>query len=84
MLPDTTRPQKSHYSESEAAVALGLSVDDLRSLVRAHILKNNEEDASHMSSATYQPSDLLILRMVLRGLNTSQPEQETVQSAPTN
>lgn len=81
MLPTTTRPQKSHYSESEAAVALGLSVDELRTLVRSHILKNNEEDATNVPSATYQPSDLLILRMVLRGLNTSPVETEPVQTA---
>jgi hypothetical protein len=81
MLPTTTRSQKSHYSESEAAVALGLSVEELRSLVRNHILKNNEEDASHVASATYQPSDLLILRMVLRGMSTTPEENETVHTA---
>jgi len=80
MLP-TIRPQKSHYSESEAAVALGLSVEELRTLVRSHILRNNEEDATNVPSATYQPSDLLILRMVLRGLNTSPVEVETARTA---
>ncbi len=80
MLPNTTRPQKSHYSESEAAVSLGLSVEELRTLVRSHILKS-DEDASNVPSTTYQPSDLLILRMVLRGLNTAPAETETVHSA---
>ena len=79
MLPTTTRPQKSHYSESEAAVALGLSVEQLRTLVRSHILKS-DEDASNVPATTYQPSDLLILRMVLSGLNTSR-ESESVHSS---
>lgn len=82
MTPVPSRPAKGHYSESEAAVALGVSVDDLRALIRSHILKS-EEDASHVPSTTFQPSDLLVLRMLLGGLRPQEAplSAETVQSA---
>jgi hypothetical protein len=58
---------KSHYSETEAAVALGVSVDELRSVIRSHIVKG-EEEMANVASATFQPSDLLVLRMLLSRL----------------
>ena len=77
MLTPTIKPAKSHYSESEAAVALGVSVDELRLLIRSHILKS-DEDAPNPSSATFQPSDLLILRMMRSGLRAPEkPEPQT-------
>lgn len=66
MIPTTTRPAKAHYSESEAAAALGVSVEDLRGLIRAHILKT-DDDLANVPSASFQPSDLLVLRMLLHG-----------------
>jgi len=84
MMTPTIKPTKSHYSESEAAVALGVSVDDLRALIRRHLLKP-DEDPSTVASATFQPSDLLILRMVLSGMRPLERvdtgPQEPVQSA---
>jgi hypothetical protein len=62
-----TRPAKGHYSETEAAEALGLSVDNLRALVR-HYIAENDEDVSNLSIAHLQPSDLLLLK-ILSGQN---------------
>ncbi|MCC6363634.1 MAG: hypothetical protein IT165_08915 [Bryobacterales bacterium] len=58
---------KSHYSETEAAVALGVSVDELRSVIRSHVVKG-EEEMANVASAMFQPSDLLVLRMLLSRL----------------
>ncbi|HUQ95705.1 MAG TPA: hypothetical protein VM120_28765 [Bryobacteraceae bacterium] len=69
MIP-LTKPAKSHYSEDEAALVLGVSVDDLRALIRNHIAKG-EEEMANVASATYQPSDLLVLRMILGGFKTN-------------
>jgi hypothetical protein len=80
MMTPTIKPTKSHYSEAEAAVALGVSIDDLRTLIRRHLLKP-DEDPSTVASATFQPSDLLILRMVLSGMRPLEPvEAEPVQA----
>ncbi len=57
------RGGKTHYSEQEAAVELGLSLPELRSLLRSHIVES-EEDMSNASSASFQPSDLLILKLL--------------------
>ena len=52
------------YSEEEAAEMLGVSVSDLRLLVRKHILQDPSEQATMV---IYQASDLLLLR-VLAGM----------------
>jgi len=62
----TTRTGKSHYSETEAAHALGVSLDELRTLVRRHIL-HNEEDLVNLPVTSFQPSDLLLLRLLSAG-----------------
>ena len=76
----TTRSAKSQYTESEAAVALGVSVEQLRTLIRSHIVKT-DEDMAHVAAATYQPSDLLVLRMILNGLATAPAETVPAASA---
>ncbi len=43
---------------------LGVSVAQLRALIKTHILK--KEDMTHDTLATLRPSDLLILR-ILKG-----------------
>lgn len=58
-----TKSAKAYYSESEAAEALGVSVEQLRSLIRNHIVVE-EEDVSKIPVATFQPSDLLVLRLL--------------------
>ncbi len=54
---------KTHYSETEAAEELGVSVDQLRSLIRNHIV-DTEDEAANLAVATYQPSDLLLIRLL--------------------
>src|SRR5260221_5469261 len=58
-----TRPTKPFYSETEAAEALGVSIDQFRSLVRTHIAQG-EEEVNNIGSTTYQPSDLLVLKLL--------------------
>jgi hypothetical protein len=59
-----TKTNKSHYSEAEAAVELGVSVEELRALVKTRIV-DKEEDQGNVPSATYQPSDLVMLRFIV-------------------
>ena len=59
------RAGKGHYNESEAASALGISLEDLRNLVRKQILQS-DDDLSNLSMTSFQPSDLLLLRMILQ------------------
>lgn len=54
---------KSHYTESEAAAELGVSVDRLRTLIREHILPSDDE-VRPISSVTFQASDLLLLKLL--------------------
>lgn len=64
------KPIKSHYSEHEAASSLGVSVEQLRTLIRSHIVKT-DDDMANVPATTFQPSDLLILRMILNGMPAS-------------
>ena len=71
LLTLTTSPSrtgKSQYSESEAAAELGVSVMQLRSMIRSHVVEQ-DEDLSNVAVTTFQPSDLLILRL-LTGMPT--------------
>ena len=63
--------RKTNYSEAEAARVLGISVEQLRSLIRNHILEH-EEDVPNIPRASFHPSDLLLLRL----LAGSNPETE--------
>ena len=54
------KASKVYYSEDEAARKLGLSVDQLRSLVRDHISTGEEIPAVD----NFQPSDLVLLRIL--------------------
>ena len=65
-----TRPAKAQYSEVEAAEVLGITVEKLRSLVKEHIL-SGEEEAGALSQASYQPSDLLVLRFLTSSATTA-------------
>jgi hypothetical protein len=64
-----TRTVKTHYSEHEAAEELGVSVDQLRTMIRSHIVETDEE-LNNVGVASFQPSDLLILK-ILSGLKLS-------------
>ena len=68
-----TKPSKSQYSEAEAAEELGISVAQLRTMIRSHVV-DRDEDLNNVPVTTFQPSDLLILRL-LTGMPTgSSPE----------
>jgi hypothetical protein len=58
-----TRIGKSQYSESEAAEELGISVAQLRTMIRSHVV-DRDEDLDNVPVTTFQPSDLLILRLL--------------------
>ena len=64
-----TRSVKSQYSEVEAAEELGISVDKLRTMIRSHVV-DRDEDLTNVPVTTFQPSDLLILRL-LGGMPTT-------------
>ena len=57
------QPHKAQYSETEAAEALGVSINELRRLIRHHIV-GGEGDLALLSHASFQPSDLLLLRIL--------------------
>ena len=69
-----TRPAKSQYTEVEAAEELGVSVEHLRNIVRNHVVER-VEDADNLSVTAFQPSDLLILRL-LAGMSTNPTLQD--------
>jgi len=58
-----TKTGKSHYSETEAAEELGVSVEQLRLMIRSHVV-DRDEDLSNIPATSFQPSDLLILRLL--------------------
>ncbi len=60
-----TRTGKSQYSETEAAEELGVSVEQLRVMIRSHVV-DRDEDLNNVPVTTFQPSDLLILRLLAR------------------
>jgi hypothetical protein len=59
---------KMQYSEMEAAHMLGISVDELRGLVRAHIVKDDE--TADPAVPSYQKTDLVVLRVLARMIRT--------------
>jgi hypothetical protein len=63
-----TKQNKTHYSEAEAAQELGVTVEQLRVLIRNHIAQS-DEDLNHISVASFHPSDLLVLK-ILAGQST--------------
>jgi hypothetical protein len=62
-----TKANKTQYSELEAAQELGVTVEQLRTLIRSHIARS-EEDLNHIAVASFHPSDLLVLK-ILAGQN---------------
>jgi hypothetical protein len=63
-------PLKPHYSEHEAALMLGVTVDDLRSLVRSHIVKDDE--SANPAVPSYKKADLVVLRVLARMVRPSE------------
>ena len=57
------RPAKSQFSEPEAAAELGITVEALRKMIRSHVV-DRDEDLGNVPATTFQPSDLLVLRLL--------------------
>lgn len=60
-----TRYGKSHYSETEAAEELGVSVETLRTMIRSHVV-DRDEDLTNVPQTSFQASDLVILRLLAK------------------
>jgi hypothetical protein len=58
-----SKQNKTQYSEAEAAQELGITVEQLRVLIRKHIAKT-DEDLMHIAMASFHPSDLLVLKIL--------------------
>ena len=58
-----SRPSKN-YTEIEAAVEVGISVEELRTLIRVHVIGRDEEGETQ--AARFQPSDLVLLKILAR------------------
>ena len=65
------RTTKTQYSEAEAAEELGISVPQLRAMIRNHVVEH-DEDLTNVPSTVFQPSDLLILKL-LAGMTSNVP-----------
>ena len=48
---------------TEAAEELGISIDQLRTMIRSHVV-DREEDLNNVAATSFQPSDLLVLRLL--------------------
>jgi len=57
------RTPKTQYSESEAAEELGITVLQLRAMIRSHVVER-DEDLTNVPETVFQPSDLLILKLL--------------------
>jgi hypothetical protein len=56
-------PGKCEYTEAETATALGITLEELRVLVRSHVTPN-EEDLNNVAVMTFRPSDILMLGLL--------------------
>jgi hypothetical protein len=68
------RAAKSQYTEIEAAEELGITLSQLRTMIRSHVLER-DEDLNNVPVTTFQPSDLLILRL-LAGMPTNPTQRD--------
>ena len=62
-----TKASQTQFSELEAAQELGVTVEQLRRLIRSHIAQT-DEDLNHIAVASFHASDLLVLK-ILAGQN---------------
>jgi hypothetical protein len=69
----TTKPAKSQYSEIEAAAVIGVSVEELRNIIKQHITGKEEVAAEETKATTFRPSDLALLRILARQSQSSAP-----------
>jgi len=62
---------KAQYTETEAAQQLGVSIEEFRVLIRRHIVVD-EADSGNVPMTSFQPSDLLVLRLMRKAGGLSQ------------
>jgi hypothetical protein len=53
---------KLEYTEEEAASALGISISQLRTLVKTHVIQ--EDSGPEVPIPSFRPTDLLLLKML--------------------
>lgn len=70
-----SKQNKTQYSEAEAAQELGMTVEQLRVLIRNHVAQS-DEDLTHIAMASFHPSDLLVLKL-LAGQSSPQSPSST-------
>jgi hypothetical protein len=58
-----SKPAKPSYSETEAAAAIGVTIEQLRSLIQNHIVARGEP-LGNSPVLTFQRSDLLLLKFL--------------------
>jgi len=64
---------KTQYSEAEAARELGVSIEQLRSLIRSHVA-DSDEDLNNVPATSFHPSDLLLLKLFLASQGGVKPQ----------
>lgn len=74
-----SRTGKSQYSEAEAAEELGVTVMQLRTMIRSHVV-DRDEDLSNVPQTSFQASDLVILRMLAKMQPQGSPVAAAVES----
>jgi hypothetical protein len=69
-----TKQTKTQYSETEAAEELGVTIEQLRVLIRTHVAQS-DEDLTHIAVASFHPSDLLVLKLFARQRSSAATEE---------
>ena len=59
-------PGKCEYTEAETAAALGITIEELRLLLRERVTES-EEDLNNMPIMCFRSSDILMLRLLAGG-----------------
>lgn len=72
MIP--VRSARGSYSFAQAAEVLGVSADELRAMIRSHIVET-EEELANLPVANLQPSDLLVLRLLCQARQAALPPE---------
>ena len=63
---------QTQYSELEAAIELGVTIEQLHSLIRSHIVDDDTDvDLSSFSVCNLHPSDLVVLRILSSAIATT-------------
>ena len=70
MIAPKQKAPKNEYSESQTAAILGISIEQLRTLIRQQV--GPDEDLSGLAMATYSSSDLVLLRMLATHVQSRQ------------